>query len=188
MTSGRSLAGFAGSHPQQGDQSETVNTKPGCRAVRRVSAAYVLRELEHASRPTKELKVAAPDLVHVEHIYPQTPKKGSKVGRPRRLGRADWEPHSACRPDQRGAAEQRVQEEKSRVQEVGSACHTAGRRLRRVVVADNRATSRKAGEVGTGDLAVSELTPRSRRLGVGDARALSGPCPRTSHSHIAPAT
>jgi putative transposase len=34
MTSGRSLAGFAGSHPQQGDQSETVNTKPGCRALR----------------------------------------------------------------------------------------------------------------------------------------------------------
>ena len=33
MTSGRSLAGFAGSHPHQGDQSEAVNTKPGCRAI-----------------------------------------------------------------------------------------------------------------------------------------------------------
>jgi hypothetical protein len=46
--------------------------------ARRVSAAYVLRELEHASRPTKELKVATPDLVHVEHIYPQTPKNGKR--------------------------------------------------------------------------------------------------------------
>ena len=46
--------------------------------ARRVSAAYVLRELEQASRPTKELRVATPDLVHVEHIYPQTPKKGQK--------------------------------------------------------------------------------------------------------------
>src|SRR4051812_11427950 len=32
MPSGRSLAGFAGSRPHQGDQSEAVNTKPGCRA------------------------------------------------------------------------------------------------------------------------------------------------------------
>ena len=33
MSSGRSLAGYAGSHPHQGDQSEAVNTKPGSRAV-----------------------------------------------------------------------------------------------------------------------------------------------------------
>jgi hypothetical protein len=31
MSSGRSLAGYAGSHPHQDDQSEAVNTKPGCR-------------------------------------------------------------------------------------------------------------------------------------------------------------
>jgi hypothetical protein len=41
-------------------------------------AAYLLRELEHARRPTNELKVATPDLVHVEHIYPQAGVDGKR--------------------------------------------------------------------------------------------------------------
>jgi hypothetical protein len=47
-------------------------------------AAYLLRELEHARRPTKELKVATPDLVHVEHIYPQAGVEGER-----------WDDHEA---------------------------------------------------------------------------------------------
>jgi len=40
---------------------------------RMATARYLLRELEHAKRATGELSVEAPDKVHVEHIYPQTP-------------------------------------------------------------------------------------------------------------------
>jgi hypothetical protein len=40
MTSGRSLAGFAGSHPHPGEQSETVNTQPGCRTAGAASGGY----------------------------------------------------------------------------------------------------------------------------------------------------
>lgn len=40
----------------------------------RGQARYVLRELEHAKRVTAELAVEAPDRVHVEHIYPQSPQ------------------------------------------------------------------------------------------------------------------
>ena len=43
------------------------------RVGRRNSARYVLREIEHAIRKTKELAVEETDRVHVEHIYPQTP-------------------------------------------------------------------------------------------------------------------
>jgi uncharacterized protein with ParB-like and HNH nuclease domain len=46
--------------------------------ARTASAAYVLRELEHEKRPTKELKVETPDLVHVEHIYPQNPPRAQR--------------------------------------------------------------------------------------------------------------
>lgn len=42
--------------------------------ARRGTIRYVLRELELAARQTEELDVAAPNRVHVEHIYPQTPK------------------------------------------------------------------------------------------------------------------
>jgi hypothetical protein len=45
MNPGRSLAGFAGSHPHQGDQSEAVNTKPGCRAIIRCLKRYIAREI-----------------------------------------------------------------------------------------------------------------------------------------------
>jgi hypothetical protein len=39
MPPGQSLAGFAGSRPHQEDQSETVNTKPGCRAIWAIAGA-----------------------------------------------------------------------------------------------------------------------------------------------------
>jgi hypothetical protein len=45
---------------------------------RRKSAQYLLRALELARRGTDELDVAAPELVHVEHIYPQTPRSGTR--------------------------------------------------------------------------------------------------------------
>ena len=41
-------------------------------------ARYVLREIERAKRSTEELEVALPPKVHVEHIYPQTPRPGEK--------------------------------------------------------------------------------------------------------------
>lgn len=41
---------------------------------RRDSARYILREIEQYLRTTEELDVAAPERVHVEHIYPQTPQ------------------------------------------------------------------------------------------------------------------
>lgn len=37
------------------------------------TARYLLREVEHAKRRTKEVTVEGTDQVHVEHIYPQTP-------------------------------------------------------------------------------------------------------------------
>lgn len=40
---------------------------------RTATARYLLREIEHAKRATGEVSVEAPDKVHVEHIYPQTP-------------------------------------------------------------------------------------------------------------------
>jgi hypothetical protein len=46
--------------------------------TRRDSARYLLRELERAKRATQELEVEAPDRVHVEHIYPQTPEPGQR--------------------------------------------------------------------------------------------------------------
>ncbi len=42
------------------------------------TARYLLREIEHAKRVTGEVSVEAPDKVHVEHIYPQTPAAGDK--------------------------------------------------------------------------------------------------------------
>lgn len=40
---------------------------------RAATARYLLREIEHAIRATGEMSVEAPDKVHLEHIYPQTP-------------------------------------------------------------------------------------------------------------------
>lgn len=40
---------------------------------RQKTARYILGELEASLRPTDELRVGGPDLVHVEHIYPQSP-------------------------------------------------------------------------------------------------------------------
>jgi hypothetical protein len=40
---------------------------------RTATARYLLREIEHAKRRTKEVAVEGTDRVHVEHIYPQTP-------------------------------------------------------------------------------------------------------------------
>lgn len=45
----------------------------GVSIPRRDSARYILREIEQYLRTTEELDVAAPERVHVEHIYPQTP-------------------------------------------------------------------------------------------------------------------
>jgi hypothetical protein len=42
--------------------------------TRRDTARYVLRELELAQRATEELTVSPPSKVHVEHVYPQTPR------------------------------------------------------------------------------------------------------------------
>jgi hypothetical protein len=48
-------------------------------SVSRIATArYLLREIEHAKRVTQEVTVDAPDRVHVEHIYPQTPEAGGK--------------------------------------------------------------------------------------------------------------
>jgi hypothetical protein len=45
-------------------------------SVSRIATArYLLREIEHAKRTTKEVDVAGTNRVHVEHIYPQTPVK-----------------------------------------------------------------------------------------------------------------
>jgi hypothetical protein len=46
---------------------------------RRASARYVLRKLEEHKRTTDELDVAPPSRVHVEHIYPQTPREGERL-------------------------------------------------------------------------------------------------------------
>jgi hypothetical protein len=40
---------------------------------RMATARYLLREIEHAKRVTGEVAVEAPDKVHIEHVYPQTP-------------------------------------------------------------------------------------------------------------------
>ncbi len=45
---------------------------------RRASARYLLKNIEHAMRATRELDVAPPSRVHVEHIYPQTPRAGER--------------------------------------------------------------------------------------------------------------
>lgn len=41
-------------------------------------ARYILREIEHSRRTTEELEVALPPRVHVEHIYPQSPRAGER--------------------------------------------------------------------------------------------------------------
>lgn len=42
-------------------------------------ARFLLREIEYYKRKVGEIKVEAPDRVHVEHIYPQTPLPGNKL-------------------------------------------------------------------------------------------------------------
>jgi hypothetical protein len=61
------LAAFAPTDDQFTTKFKTA------RVSRRSSARYVLREIEHAIRKTKELAVEESDRVHVEHIYPQSP-------------------------------------------------------------------------------------------------------------------
>ena len=46
--------------------------------TRRASARYLLKNLEHAMRATRELDVAPPNRVQVEHVYPQTPAAGER--------------------------------------------------------------------------------------------------------------
>ena len=53
--------------------------------TKQASARYILREIEHTKRATKEVKVETPDRVHVEHIYPQTPLPGQR-----------WDNHEAA--------------------------------------------------------------------------------------------
>ncbi len=66
------LAAFAPTDDQFTTKFKTA------RVGRRSSARYVLREIEHAIRETKELAVEGTDRVHVEHIYPQTPPDADK--------------------------------------------------------------------------------------------------------------
>ena len=48
-------------------------------SIRRVaSARYILKKLEHDRRTTEELEIAIPSRVHVEHIYPRTPRTGER--------------------------------------------------------------------------------------------------------------
>lgn len=48
-------------------------------SVRRIATVrYLLREIEHAKRATQEVAVELADRVHVEHIYPQTPRDGER--------------------------------------------------------------------------------------------------------------
>lgn len=44
----------------------------------RTTARYILREIEKSRRTTEELEVALPPRVHIEHVYPQTPRPGEK--------------------------------------------------------------------------------------------------------------
>jgi hypothetical protein len=46
---------------------------------RRRSARYLLTAIEHQVRGTGELRVEDPDMVHVDHIYPQSPKAGERL-------------------------------------------------------------------------------------------------------------
>jgi uncharacterized protein with ParB-like and HNH nuclease domain len=41
-------------------------------------ARYILREIELSKRTTEELELALPPRIHVEHIYPQTPRPGER--------------------------------------------------------------------------------------------------------------
>jgi hypothetical protein len=41
---------------------------------------YILKQIEQHLRTTEELDVASPSRVHVEHIYPQTPREGERWG------------------------------------------------------------------------------------------------------------
>jgi hypothetical protein len=45
---------------------------------RTAQARYILKKLEQHIRATQEVAVEAPDRVHVEHIYPQTPQQGER--------------------------------------------------------------------------------------------------------------
>ena len=47
---------------------------------RRDSVRYILREIELSKRRTRELEVAPPSRVQVEHIYPQTPLAADRWG------------------------------------------------------------------------------------------------------------
>ena len=53
------------------DEFEDMFTRASISRI--ATARYLLREIEHAKRVTGEVAVEAPDKVHVEHIYPQTP-------------------------------------------------------------------------------------------------------------------
>ena len=45
---------------------------------RQATARYLLRNIENAKRQTSELTVQSPSKVHVDHIYPQTPREGHR--------------------------------------------------------------------------------------------------------------
>ncbi len=55
------------------DGSEFISRFKRASVSRIATARYLLLEIEHAKRATGEMSVEAPDKVHVEHIYPQTP-------------------------------------------------------------------------------------------------------------------
>ena len=56
--------------------NEFVEQFKNARISRQGTARYILREIEHCKRKTGEVSVETPDRVHLEHIYPQTPRPG----------------------------------------------------------------------------------------------------------------
>lgn len=60
------------------DDESFINAFHTVSISRQASARYILRELEMSLRRTEELEVSTPARVHVEHIYPKTPRPGER--------------------------------------------------------------------------------------------------------------
>src|SRR4029453_14877939 len=97
MPSGPSLAGFAGSHPHQGDQSEAVNTKSGCRPLQ--PGLALVRANELVGQQVKQ-KAVLPDAEAVAQVLPRDthgPKTSLAKGSDRRLVLTLWVGHKAVK-------------------------------------------------------------------------------------------
>lgn len=66
-------AAVATLHEFAPDAKEFIGRFRRANVSRIATARYLLREIEHAKRKTREVTVELSDRVHVEHIYPQTP-------------------------------------------------------------------------------------------------------------------